>query len=118
MNYCSIQDAWGSANCSSNQYKEYSSENKHSPEKNNSPEIKYLPEKKVYNLNNKINCDEFILHLKECKKCYNKMKNQFRPQLVEKFQNIVDENKDTIVLILIGISILLFFNLINNITKN
>jgi hypothetical protein len=112
MNYCSIEDAWGSANCSSNQYKEYSSENKQIPE------IKQLPEKKVYDLNNKINCDEFILHLKECDKCYNKIKNQFRPQLVEKFQNIVDENKDTIVLVLIGISILLFFNLINNITKN
>jgi hypothetical protein len=32
-------------------------------------------------------------------------------RLVEKFQNIVDENKDTIVLVLIGISILLFLSI-------
>ena len=44
------------------------------------------------------------------------MRNQFRPHLIENFQDMIDDNRDTIVLILIGISILLFFNLINNIT--
>ena len=46
------------------------------------------------------------------------MRNYFRPKLIENFQDIIEDNRDTIVLILIGISILLFFNLINNMTKS
>jgi hypothetical protein len=63
-------------------------------------------------------CDNFIAHISHCKKCYEKMKNQFRPHLIENFQEMIDTNRDTIVLILIGISILLFINLINNITRH
>jgi hypothetical protein len=33
------------------------------------------------------------------------------------FEDIINDNKDSIVLILIGLSIILFINLINNITK-
>ncbi len=62
-------------------------------------------------------CDNFMNHIKTCRKCYNKMKYQFRSHLIENFQEIVDDNRDTIVLILLGIFILLFFNLINNLTK-
>ncbi len=62
-------------------------------------------------------CDAFMNHIKTCRKCYNKMRYQFRSHLVENFQEIVEDNRDTIVLILLGISILLFFNLINNLTK-
>jgi len=58
-----------------------------------------------------------MLHVKSCRKCYNKMRNQFKPHIIEKFQCLIDDNRDTIVIILAGISILLFFNLINNITK-
>jgi uncharacterized protein YpuA (DUF1002 family) len=136
MNYCSIEDAWGTSNYVSNQFKEYmtniNSENKSN---NLDTNIEYFTELKpdksnkeikkkvqVYNLNNTIdelnNCDSFILHVSNCRKCYNKMRNQFKPQLIKNFQDIIDENRDTIVLILIGISILLFFNLINNVTKN
>jgi hypothetical protein len=132
MNYCSIEDAWG-INCASNQYKEYIDNN------TNNLNIEHFSETKVdkvkkdnsksYNSNNRINnsnnkidesynCDSFMLHFKNCKKCYNKMKNQFKPKIIENFQEIIDKNRDTIVLILIGISILLFFNLINNITRN
>lgn len=63
-------------------------------------------------------CDNFLKHVRNCRKCHNKVKNYFKPKLVENFQDIIEDNKDTIVLILIGISILLFFNLINNMTKS
>jgi len=137
MNYCSIEDAWGTINYASNQYKEYVNNNLENNiehfDKNLDSDpsqttlIKQPKEKlnkmvNIYNLDNKIdelnNCDSFILHTRNCRKCYNRMKNQFKPQLIENFQDMIEENRDTIVLILIGISILLFFNLINNITKN
>jgi hypothetical protein len=137
MNYCSIEDAWGTSNCASNQFKEYmtniSSDNKvqnnldtnieHFTELKPNKIKKEIKERfKVYDLDNRIdelnNCDSFILHVRNCRKCYNRMRNQFKPQLIENFQGIIDENRDIIVLILIGISILLFFNLINNVTKN
>jgi hypothetical protein len=62
-------------------------------------------------------CEDYMVHIKSCRKCYNRIRHQFRPQIIENFQDIIEDNRDIIVLILIGISILLFFNLINNITK-
>ena len=127
MNYCSIEDAWGASNYASNQFKEYmtniSSDNKSDLNSDHLTKVKNETYRDtVYNLDNRTdelnNCDSFILHVRNCRKCYNRMKNQFKPQLIENFQDIINENRDTIVLILIGISILLFFNLINNITKN
>lgn len=143
MNYCSIEEAWGTHNNASNQFKEhmtntgdynrkanieYTTESEYKPEykpehkPEHKPEYKPSPiviEEKVYNTDNRIdelnNCDSFILHVRNCKKCYNKIQNQHKSNQIER---IIDENRDTIVLILIGIAILLFFNLINNITKN
>ena len=150
MNYCSIEEAWGSrCNSISNQLDNYINQRNPAPKKNEElvqfereietfePEIEtiepvqfHLPKKsKTINKIKQVDsyddhhieinsCDDFVLHIKSCRRCYNRMRNQFRPQLVENFQDIVNDNRDTIVLILIGISILLFFNLINNITSS
>lgn len=140
MNYCSIEDAWGSrCNSMSNQIDQYI--NQKNPAQKRSEEMIHLnteiehfesdqPSKKSKTINKikkvdsydhdylEINsCDDYMLHIKSCRKCYNRIKNQFKPQIIENFQSIIEDNRDTIVLILIGISILLFFNLINNITK-
>jgi hypothetical protein len=69
------------------------------------------------------NCDGIMNHLRHCRSCYNKMKQNFPREsftssLREHFEDLVDDNRDSIVLILVGISILLFINLINNVTKN
>jgi hypothetical protein len=128
MNYCSIEDAWGSGcNSMSNQIDEYINQKNPTPKKDKinldyevkkSKNINKLKKIDSYDEDKEINlCDDYLLHIKSCRKCYNKMRNQFRPHIIENFQCIVDDNKDTIVLILVGISILLFFNLINNITK-
>jgi pyrimidine operon attenuation protein/uracil phosphoribosyltransferase len=128
MNYCSIEDAWGSGcNSMSNQIDEYINQKNPTPKKDKinldyevkkSKNINKLKKIDSYDEDKEINlCDDYLLHIKSCRKCYNRMRNQFRPHLIENFQCIVDDNKDTIVLILVGISILLFFNLINNITK-
>jgi hypothetical protein len=133
MNYCTIEDAWGGnkQNQISNQYKNYMieknlSEFKELPQKQKNNDVKYV--ENFNNIPNDIqeknhtdelhNCDSFINHIYNCRKCYNKMRSRFKPQMIENFHNIIDDHRDTIVIILIGISILLFFNLINNMTKS
>lgn len=134
MNYCTIEDAWGSNKQDqiSNQYKNYMIE-KNLVDHQSDNKLKHIE-----NFNNTIptttqnintlnniehidelhNCDSFINHIYNCRKCYNKMRNRFKPHMIENFHNIIDDHRDTIVIILIGISILLFFNLINNMTKS
>ncbi len=145
MNYCSIEDAWGSkCNQISNQYKNYMVEknytNQQPQETNQATNTNSLSKKQNIEMfnntsvstNNKkpivkhddnhldelYDCDSFLTHVRNCRKCHSRMRNYFRPKLVENFQDIIEDNRDTIVLILIGISILLFFNLINNMTKS
>lgn len=145
MNYCSIEDAWGSkCNQISNQYKNYMVEknytNQQPQETNQTTNTNSLSKKQNIEMfnntsvstNNKkpivkhddthldelYDCDSFLTHVRNCRKCHSRMRNYFRPKLVENFQDIIEDNRDTIVLILIGISILLFFNLINNMTKS
>ena len=62
-------------------------------------------------------CDDYIYHIKNCKICQDKIKNYLRPNIIDNLYTTIDDYKDIIVLILIGICILLFFNLIINITK-
>ena len=125
MNYCSIEDAWGKCNELGKEIKKYMDEKNYNDTFENDPDLlqnhqylghNQLPVKIRENI--EISCDKFIAHINHCKKCYEKIKNQFKPHLIENFQEIIDTNRDTIVLILFGISILLFINLINNITKH
>jgi len=127
MNYCSLKDAWSSNAYISNQFKEYM--NPYTIEKNieNFTDL----DDKTPNLNDKqhiardntegqctsIKCDDIINHLKKCKKCNRKVKGFMKTNIICNLEDIINNNKDTIIMILIGISIILFFNLINNITK-
>lgn len=120
MNYCTIEDAWGKSNNVSEQFKEHMTNTS-----TFQPIIKesctISTKNNNLNLNNHMNvyseCQMFMNHIKNCRQCYNKLKFQFRPKIIETFQDLVDENRDIIVIILIGISILLFLNLVNNVTK-
>ena len=109
MNYCSIEDAWGQSNCPSQQFKEHMT---------NSHKNTHITEKMTNIDNNQLLiCEDVIHHIKHCRKCYNKIKEQFKPKLVENLHDIINDHKDNIVLILFAISIILFFNLINNLSK-
>jgi hypothetical protein len=129
MNYCSIQEAWGKTDYITNQYKKYDNpvqqrnnpyQQKNTPERENSFSKKTL--EKFSSAQNKLkkhiskidNCNDFMKHLNVCKKCQTAIRNKYRPKILENFTDIIETNKDIIVLILIGISILLFFNLINS----
>jgi hypothetical protein len=133
MQYCSIDDAWGNSTITNN-FKNYTNSNIENFENNESqsnnllsqdnkkiiPQIDYEPYKSTLvekQTDNIITCDDVILHIKNCKYCQDKVKSYFRPNIVDNLYDTIDNHKDIIVLILIGISILLFFNLINNLTK-
>jgi len=45
------------------------------------------------------------------------MRDQFRPKILENFEDIIQTNRDIIVLILIGMCVLIFFNLLSNVSK-
>jgi hypothetical protein len=121
MNYCSIEDAWGKSNCVSNNNYTQNDNNdiiEHFDEPKHNTKKTYSKKNNTNTRIDELNCEDFLLHIKNCRKCYNKVKHLFKPQLIENFERIIDENRDTVVLILIGIAILLFFNLINNVTRN
>jgi hypothetical protein len=124
MNYCSIQDAWGQGNYISKQYKKFDENiQKKYIEK---PVIK----KKIIEKFSKVKipaktplrsntyCNDFVNHLKSCRRCQIKMREQFRPKILENFEDIIQTNRDIIVLILVGISLMLFFNLLTSATSS
>jgi hypothetical protein len=110
MNYCTLQEAWGVKKINENISNVESMTNVES----------------IKNIKNviDINCNDIITHIQHCKSCYNKIKllynnnNNNNNNLSLKICNLIEENKDIILLILITIFIILFYNLINNITKN
>jgi hypothetical protein len=123
MNYCSIEDAWGSSNNIGKHFTKYMEEkNSCSPQLEPDKQVPAIEHFRDDNIEIDT-CDNFILHIKKCKTCYNRIKNQFisnhnKPRILDNINSIVDEHRESIVLVLIGISILLFFNLINNMTKS
>lgn len=121
MNYCTIEDAWGVNNTKTPELKET-----FEPIKNESVRNESVKKESVKKEPNKCleyvkmnNCNNMIDHIKKCHHCYHRIKKYFKPRntfnLTDSAQNIVNNNKDIIVLVLICISIMLFFNLINGI---
>ncbi len=131
MNYCSLEDAWGKSDYISNQYKQYDTVENFDQTKINN-EVNYaindnripetIIEKPVQNIKLQQNCvftcDDFINHLNKCQKCRMKIKKQFSSKIVDKIQQIIFYNKDTVLLILMAFFILIFFNLLFSIFRH
>lgn len=118
MNYCSLQEAWGQNDYITNQYKKYNDRYNVSVKPKNTLEnfsSDEIPKEHIKKINN---CNDFLSHLNKCKQCQQVIKNKYRPKILENFSDILDTNKDIVVLILVGVCIMLFFNLVNNVTKN
>ena len=49
------------------------------------------------------------------RKCKKYLRNKFRPKILEKLEDIIDEYRDLIVLILICYAIYLFVSIINDV---
>ena len=120
MNYCLLEDAWGKHNHITNQYKEYNNSIKRQTVENFEPKINYDYSNNNHNnhKHHNYNCDNFINHLSRCSSCSNRVRNKYRSRVMDNIQNIITDNKDAIVLILMGIFILLFINLVFSLTKN
>ncbi len=67
---------------------------------------------------NNVDCENFMNHIKTCSKCFNKCKELFRPKYMHHFHNFIDNNLDTVILILIFIFVLLCYNLLLNLIKS
>lgn len=126
MNFCSIEDAWGDNKISA-QYQKYKGNDNDNdkscsnPTKNDcsNKNVEYFSNKEI-NLNI-VTCDQILDHINTCKHCYNKLYHKLnapqKNEFVNNLHNIINNNKDMIVLILIGLFIVMFFKLVNNITS-
>lgn len=57
-------------------------------------------------------CNDFWDHLNKCPSCRNKMREKFSSNVMEKFGNVIIDNKDTILIFLICLFALIFCNLL------
>ena len=115
MNYCTIQEAWGKQEIekfTNDDTNENENENNNNNNKNNTNYFDYDE------IEESCDCNRLLNHIKKCPKCYNKIKNYFKPKAMQYYNNILEDNKDIITLILIGLFILLFYKLVNNLTKS
>lgn len=125
MNYCSIEDAWKNTDFISDQFKIYENpyekkniiENFESNDfqKVNYEAPKYEAPKQTHVAPKHVctfTCDNFWEHLNTCQTCRMKVRQRFSSKIIENIQNIILDNKDNVLLVLIIIFILVFFNLL------
>ena len=118
LTYCLLDEAWGAKpRYTTNQSCDLENSEEKSLKKETNIES-FEDTEKPFEINSNMNCIEVLEHIKTCNKCYNKIVSSRRPMILDNMREIINDNKDLIVLILIGISIVLFFNLINNLTKD
>ena len=122
LTYCLLDEAWGHKSQNRSRYttnqscptdlEDSKEQSKEQSKKRLTDNIEHFESDMMFD------CESVMEHLKKCKKCYNRVSMLHRPMILDNFRDIINDNKDLIVLILIGISIVLFFNLINNLTKD
>jgi hypothetical protein len=135
MQYCLLDEAWAAPDKITNQYKNHMKSNQSCD--NVSQDVQYLAKNNSDNTVEKFTqdddesaytisykkeshiseCERLLHHIKNCKDCSSKLRINNRPMILDNISELVNDNRDVIVLILMGIFIMLFFNLINNITK-
>ena len=112
MQFCTIDEAWGKP-----------TNNEHTEQQNNVKET-FIPVKK--NIKYSIDTDESLFEnftdtitdKHERNKLLSRvLKKKFRPDLLEKINNLFDDYRDIVVLILIGFAIIIFLSLIRKLNK-
>ena len=128
MLYCSVEEAWGNyLNSNENENYQNDEDNKNNKtnlksEKTNKEDLKKIVENFTESISEKNNisetdCNKIIKHVMKCKKCQKKLKEMLTPKLISLLKNLLEDYRDLFVLLLVGISILLFFNLVSNISN-
>jgi len=120
MNYCLINDAWNTnthnintTNTIEHMTSNNDNNNINNDNNNNNKEDIHISE-----------CNKIILHIINCDNCRLKIKNledlkynnriNYSILILQKLNRILDENKDLFILIFIGLFIIVFFKLLNN----
>ena len=112
MNYCSLQEAWG------NEYKKKPLKKNHKKiietfVDENTEEASILSE----SVTKSCDCKKIIKHISNCKKCQKAIRDKYSPKLLASVQNILEEYRELFVLILLGICVVLFFNIVLSFNK-
>ena len=122
MMYCSLDEAWGNNSIS----KFYNLNNNIKLKENfDNDTIEEFSSVVNSDCSQKRQVNKVYQHIKKCKKCqkklYDKLSKKFNDNtnnnLLNYCNNFIKKNNNTIVLILLGISILIFLNLVNSIFK-
>jgi len=103
-----------------NQYatEHFTSNNQFTPNNQYTQSIPFTPNYSVQNHKDcKFTCADFWQHLETCHVCKKKIRERHSSRLIERIQNNILDNKDTILLILIILFLLVFFNLLISIFK-
>jgi hypothetical protein len=127
MNYCSIEDAWKNTDFISDQFKIYENpyEKKNIIEKFESNQnVNYEAPERPKHVNYEtpkhectFTCENFWEHLNTCQTCRMKIRQRFSSKMMENIQNVILDNKDNVLLVLIIMFILVFFNLLVSVFK-
>jgi len=64
------------------------------------------------NYDNVFICDDFWDHLNTCKSCRMKVRERFSSKITDKVENLILDNKDTVLIFLVCLFALLFCNLL------
>jgi uncharacterized membrane protein YraQ (UPF0718 family) len=117
MIYCTLEDAWGKSN--NVNYPDSKKEDIALDERpsfsSNKTSCNSNLKSSIECFSNNVTCEMFIEHLNNCPTCYSKIKKNSR--LLNNINNMIEENKDIILLLLVGLFIVLFINLITNISS-
>ena len=120
MMYCSLEEAWGNKSIS-RYYDKTEKKKTIEPFKNNFYED---TDESIEHSDCNFQVSKVYQHIKKCIKCqkklYEKLEKKFKPQLnnnniINNFKNIIKNNNELVIIILLGISVLIFFNLIYSI---
>jgi hypothetical protein len=119
MLYCSIEEAWGTYIQEKKDININNTEN-NKTQNNNKKDIKIVENFTDSENHEKLSeedCSKIIKHVMKCKKCQKRLKEMLTPKLISILKNLLEDYRDLFVLLLVGISILLFFNLVSNISN-
>ena len=124
MNYCSIEDAWKNTDYISDQFKIYENPYEKNIIEKFDQNVNYEAPKKPKHVNYEtpkhectFTCENFWEHLNTCQTCRMKIRQRFSSKMMENIQNVILDNKDNVLLVLIIMFILVFFNLLVSVFK-
>lgn len=117
MHYSNIEDVWGSNNKNEHMQDLKTIEPTIQQSTIQQPTIQQQPTMDLELTETTIDeneCKILINKIMKSKKCKRYLRNKFRPKILEKLEDIIDEYREVIVLILICYAIYLFVSIIND----